>query len=856
MTRRTRLEVAPLEDRLTPVAGGYDVPFAADTDDPIKTGSADLTGVVSYNGTGTGALLDRGAIVVGSRQIVTAAHSAPAVGDLVTFYHRLPDGNLEQIQIPVAAVWVEPSYIAAGSNPLNNVGDVALVTLAAIAPFGVTDYPIYTAAEAAVTSEVGKPYIVAGFGRTGTGTSGASVAQELQRMTVTATSGSYQIVRPDTGMASTTLAWNATAPQIAAAFASIGLPAQVTQVTVGPFSPVAGVPVVNFEVRFNAAVNLPRMTFVSNPGANTLVNGGNLGRVDFTTLVNGAIDPELQRLTVTATAGSFRLGFGGATGTLFTTPIAFNATAAQIQTALQAINSVGEVTVRRVPAGALNAGSFQVSFDNIGFKIPLLIADTTALTGTVSVAAIMDGGQAALRVGANEYDAVVQGTLTSDFDPDGTDEFPQVGDDGAPGFFDTGSGRLAIASIASYGGGGFGATENDTRVSKYATNILNEAAAIRPNSSGVLTQMQDTIALDMSYQFVGNDGVADTITINQVTIGGTPVVQIWVQSTGGTAQLYYQDLIAGISSIKLTGSADDERFVIDSSLTKLVSIDGGSGTDTLVGPDSAIVWSFPLTAPFLPAGQSPGDTAFGDGAAADVTFANVENLIGGAAADTFRFAAGGSLSGTLDGGGGTDTLDFAALTGTTALFTGSGTTDGFRGAVVTVAGGFDNINGFAGNPNAGSDEIITPDTTGVFTHTGAGGVYTDTATGRTLAYVDADVLTGGSGNDTFNVLATTAPLAINGGAGDDVVTVSGNAPATTADGALGGALTFTGGAGNDFIRVNGTAADEFVTASVSSPNTATVQVLNQTVSLIDAERFLFDGRGGANSFTALDTSNA
>ncbi|HEX4613301.1 MAG TPA: trypsin-like serine protease, partial [Urbifossiella sp.] len=468
MKRRTRLEVSPLEDRLTPVTGGFDVPFAADPDDPVGTAGSTLSGVVDINGTSTGALLARGAVVVGSNQILTAASAAPSPGQLVTFYERLPDGTLSQVQIPVLSVWVDPAFTAAGSNPLNNVGDVALVTLAAIAPFGTSAYPIYTGAQAAQASEVGKPYILAGFGATGNGTSGQAVSQELQRMTVTATGGAYSIVRPDTGQSSSVLQWNATAAQIQAAFASIGLPATVTQITVGPNAPVAGSPTVSYEVLFGGTTNLPQMSFASNP-LSPLFNNGNNGTVTFATELDGGINPEYQRLTVTATGGSYRLSYNGT----FTAMIPFNATAAQVEAALEALGAAGpgEVTVRQVTSGP-NTGTYEIQFDKIGFAIPLLQTDTTTLTGTATVATIMDGGLRVLRTGANEYDSVAAGTLVSDLDPDGTDAFPGTGDAGSPGFITTSGGQQAIATVTSHGSGTtFGSTENDTRVSKYSADI-------------------------------------------------------------------------------------------------------------------------------------------------------------------------------------------------------------------------------------------------------------------------------------------------------------------------------------------------------------------------------------------------
>jgi uncharacterized repeat protein (TIGR01451 family) len=81
-----------------------------------------------------------------------------------------------------------------------------------------------------------------------------------------------------------------------------------------------------------------------------------------------------------------------------------------------------------------------------------------------------------------------------------------------------------------------------------------------------------------------------------------------------------------------------------------VTFDGGGGTDTLVGPDADTTWTV------------NGPNAGALGGPVPVAFVNVENLTGGASADTFSFTAAGSVDGTIDGGGGTNALDYSAVT--------------------------------------------------------------------------------------------------------------------------------------------------------------------------------------------------
>jgi len=139
----------------------------------------------------------------------------------------------------------------------------------------------------------------------------------------------------------------------------------------------------------------------------------------------------------------------------------------------------------------------------------------------------------------------------------------------------------------------------------------------------------------------------------------------------------------------LAGLAGDDTFNLNAGVSG--TVDGGVDNDTIVGIAAANT--------FVVAGAANGGTANG------TTFANVENLTGGAAADTFTFdealsgtASGlggddvftlndGGSAGTVDGGTGTDSLSYAARTSGVSVdladidgvenFTGSGFDDAF-----------------------------------------------------------------------------------------------------------------------------------------------------------------------------------
>lgn len=93
----------------------------------------------------------------------------------------------------------------------------------------------------------------------------------------------------------------------------------------------------------------------------------------------------VQTITVTATAGTFTLAFGSQA----TAPIAYNATASAVLSALTALGNIGSgnITVTGDPT------AFAVTFINVlgTCVVPMLTANGAGLTGTVSVAQTTQG---------------------------------------------------------------------------------------------------------------------------------------------------------------------------------------------------------------------------------------------------------------------------------------------------------------------------------------------------------------------------------------------------------------------------------------------------------------------------------
>jgi hypothetical protein len=152
------------------------------------------------------------------------------------------------------------------------------------------------------------------------------------------------------------------------------------------------------------------------------------------------------------------------------------------------------------------------------------------------------------------------------------------------------------------------------------------------------------------------------------------------------------------------------------------------------------------------------------------------NLIGGAGSDTFTLAS--ALTGSVNGGAAaTDTLQGAALSN--ATLTVAGPAHGFSGTISGVSAGFQNIDTL----NA-TGTLTGANTTATWTGSVSNaGSYTDGS--NTLTFSGFGNLTGGTGNDTFNVVNITGNL------------VGGDGTNTYSSAIVGGNLT--GGTGTDIL---------------------------------------------------------
>ena len=222
---------------------------------------------------------------------------------------------------------------------------------------------------------------------------------------------------------------------------------------------------------------------------------------------------------------------------------------------------------------------------------------------------------------------------------------------------------------------------------------------------------------------------------------------------------------AGVES--LTGGAAADVFTLSVGAGASGALAGGSGIDTVVGPDAANAWAI---------------TAANAGTVNGTAFTGVENLTGGPNADTFALAAGKSVTGKIDGANGSDKLDYAAYV--TAV------TVNLQTKTATGTGGFAGIESLKGG--AANDTLVGANVANAWTITGpnAGDL-------SGLAFSSVESLTGGTAADTFTLAATALlGVGLNGSGGSDSVRGS-DTPATwtvTAAGAgnVNGVTAFAG----------------------------------------------------------------
>src|SRR5438105_13150535 len=174
----------------------------------------------------------------------------------------------------------------------------------------------------------------------------------------------------------------------------------------------------------------------------------------------------------------------------------------------------------------------------------------------------------------------------------------------------------------------------------------------------------------------------DQVLIPQLDGNATDGYQVKV--TLGT---FEAETFRGVHSIIADGlDGDDSFFLVDITADVAVSVDGGAGNDALIADDRTNAWTV---------GASNAGTLN------QITFSGVENLVGGAANDTYTFTAGAAGSVLIDeAAGGVDTLNFSAMsTAVTIDLSNTAAQEVKTGLTLTLGqgDGLENVVGGSGN---------------------------------------------------------------------------------------------------------------------------------------------------------------
>jgi Ca2+-binding RTX toxin-like protein len=238
--------------------------------------------------------------------------------------------------------------------------------------------------------------------------------------------------------------------------------------------------------------------------------------------------------------------------------------------------------------------------------------------------------------------------------------------------------------------------------------------------------------------------------------------------------------------VALNGGDGNDTFQLTGAPVAGSTIDGGTGTNTVVAPNATNAWTI-----------SALNTGTVDGA----SFVNVQNLTGNTGNDTFTFGPAGSMSGLITGGGGSDQIVGAnianawQITGTNAgnlngtQFTGIKNLTGGTAIDTFLFGSSGSVGGVINGGSTGGDwldysayttSISVNLANGTASHTGGvtniqnvrGGNGANTLTGDAQGNIlvggsGADTITGGSGRSLL--IGGKGKDTIKGGSGDDIL---------------------------------------------------------------------------------------
>ncbi len=298
------------------------------------------------------------------------------------------------------------------------------------------------------------------------------------------------------------------------------------------------------------------------------------------------------------------------------------------------------------------------------------------------------------------------------------------------------------------GGAGVNSLTGRNAANTWTVSSLDAGSLGITNASAYVTSFT-------SIQTLNGGSDADTFVINANVSNGI--------FAGAGNNVFNVNTLVG----SLTGGVDNDRFIFDAT-GSANSIDGGAGTNTLVGRNSANTWV--LTAANTGSLRATTGTTYVSG------FSNIQVLQGGNAVDTFdlKFA----FSGTVNGGADNDIFNIEAVVN---LLQGEDGNDSFLFSSDANTGTASTIDGGSGsNSLTGRNQ----DNTWTISGQNTGTLALTAGTNYVTEFKNIQTLNGGTGADNF-IINATVNNAINAGAGDNTFTIN----ADVGD--------ISGGAGND-----------------------------------------------------------
>ncbi|HEX7965934.1 MAG TPA: filamentous hemagglutinin N-terminal domain-containing protein, partial [Gammaproteobacteria bacterium] len=634
------------------------------------------------------------------------------------------------------------------------------------------------------------------------------------------------------------------------------------------------------------------LTLSSITGTTTALSVTDTGTTSSIQIADGGISVGTGNVTLTANSGSITDNTAGATTANITNTgsISLNAST-NIGTGAEALdlaNTVGTVTATST-GGVINlASTGNLTFGAVSATGNVTLASNASITTTSTVTS---GATATINVDANNNSVesltlggVVSGTTISmnggtdlndtlvapntvntwnitsgnagTLNGEGFTKFVNLTGGSAVDTFNISAGAFVQGATGIDGGGGSDIINGPN--SALTWNITgNNAGNLTTATTTNFTSVENLAGGSAADAFVFSNGVAVTSIDGG---GGSDTLNFSAYNTNLTVTLTGTGATDGFNGT----TAGTPNPISGGSFSNIDVITSGSGAaDVLVGNNANANWNLNATRTYvdIATGNTLTFSAFETltGGTQNDTFnvntSQTRNLNGGLGNDSFVFADGVTLTGSIDGQGGTDTLDLSAYTTALTFILSTGNVNGSTDPLTGTFSNMDTLTGGAGgntftidanttvNLNGGSstdsfvfgDAVVltgsidgkggsdTLNLSGYTTNLGvtltaAGGTdgFNGTTSGTpnplTGTFSNIDVVTAGSGSDTLTGLSSAATWALgasttytDNGSGN-VVTFSGFQNLTSG----GGSDTFNITANNTLNLNGGAGSDSFV----------------------------------------------